>query len=93
MTQYDWSDDKNRQLKQRHGVGFQDIKTAIGSGHLLDDIEHHNLDAYPHQRILVVAVNNYVYVVPYVRNGNVTFLKTIYPSRKLNKRYQRSKSL
>ncbi|HTE21628.1 MAG TPA: toxin [Candidatus Limnocylindria bacterium] len=92
MVQYDWNDAKSRQLKQRHGVSFQDIKAAIGSGHLLDDIEHHNPHTYPHQRILVVAVNNYVYVVPYVRNGTITFLKTIYPSRKLNKRYQRSKS-
>jgi uncharacterized DUF497 family protein len=90
MTQYDWNDIKSRPLKQRHGVSFEVIKAAINTGYLLDDLVHHNQSTYPHQRIFVVAVNNYVYAVPYVRSGSTTFLKTIYPSRKLNKRYKRS---
>jgi hypothetical protein len=59
----------------------------IESGGLLDDIEHLNDGRYAHQRQYVVLFNKYVYCVPYVVDGDVIFLKTIYPSRKLTRKY------
>jgi len=54
---------------------------------LLDTLEHPNSERYPGQRIFIVNVEGYVCVVPFVENGDVIFLKTIIPSRKMTKRY------
>jgi len=54
---------------------------------LLDDIEHTNSVKYPHQRVFVVLIGDYVYSVPYVFDDKGVFLKTIYPSRKLTAIY------
>lgn len=60
---------------------------SIVSSALLDDIEHPNRDKYPNQRAFVIAVDSYVYVVPYVGNGNGNFFKTAIPGRKATKNY------
>jgi hypothetical protein len=84
-----WSEDKNLLLKTHsdRAASFEDIVSAIENGGLLDDIEHVNDIRYPHQRQYVVLFNAYVYCVPYVVDGDTIFLKTIYPSRKLTRKY------
>lgn len=84
-----WNEEKNALLKAHsdRAVCFEDIVSAIESGGLLDDIEHLNDSKYPHQRLYIVLFNNYVYCVPYVVDGDNIFLKTIYPSRKLTRKY------
>lgn len=54
---------------------------------LLDDLFHPNQAKYPGQRVLIVEVDAYVYLVPYVENDEEYFLKTIIPSRKATKQY------
>jgi hypothetical protein len=39
----------------------------------------HNLDKYPNQKIFIVKVENYVYLVPFVETDVEVFLKTIIP--------------
>jgi hypothetical protein len=39
------------------------------------------------QRIFVLEIDDYAYVVPYVTNGDVIFLKTLFPSRKHTAEY------
>ena len=39
------------------------------------------------EKNLVLKINEYVYICPYVESENGIFLKTIYPSRKYNKIY------
>jgi hypothetical protein len=89
MSKFNWSEEKNRQLKSHadRGVCFEDIVTAIESGGLLDDIEHVNAKKYPHQRLYVVLLNDYVFGVPYVKSDDGVFLKTVFPSRKLTHIY------
>jgi hypothetical protein len=89
MKQIAWSDAKNRELKanRNRAVCFEDIVAAIEGGGLLDDIEHVNAARYPRQRMFVVLLNDYVYGVPYVTDGDEIFLKTVYPSRKLTLQY------
>ena len=43
--------------------------------------------AYPGQRIMVIAIAYYAYLVPYAENEEELFLKTIIPSRKATQRY------
>lgn len=84
-----WDDEKNIWLKKERGVGFEEIVAAIDSGNLLADLRHHKEDRYPDQRIFIVSLNHYVYVVPYVEENNVCFLKTLYPDRNMTRKYLR----
>lgn len=89
MRRISWSPEKNDVLRERYGgrLCFEDIVAAIEGGALLDDIEHPNRSGYPHQRMLVVLLDDYVYTVPYVENGDGIFLKTAFPSRRLKALY------
>ena len=75
-------------LKATRNIGFEDIIDAIDNGHLVRDFKHPS-KKHPNQRIFAVNINHYIYVVPYVsdRKTGGIFLKTIYPSRKLTKKY------
>jgi len=84
---FQWNPDKNYLLINERGVSFENIVFALQSGGLLDDISHPNIEKYPHQRILIVAIDDYAYLVPYVENEDEIFLKTIIPSRKASKHY------
>jgi len=86
-----YSFEKNELLKEERGVSFEDVILSIKEGNLLDDLEHPNKDKYPNQSIfiLLVKIKDYVYYVPYVEDDETIFLKTIVPSRKLNKKYNK----
>jgi hypothetical protein len=60
---------------------------AIEAGGLLDVLAHPNPSKYPKQRVLVVACDNYVYLVPFVEETDYFFLKTVIPSRKAARDY------
>jgi hypothetical protein len=87
--QYNFSAEKNEQLIRERGISFEEVISVLNDdGKLLDIIEHSNLEKYPGQRIYVVNINEYVYLVPFVRKTECeVFLKTIFPSRKLTKKY------
>lgn len=87
MKIYNWNAEKNGQLVVERGISFEEIVFYIENNGLLDDIAHPNSRDYSHQRIFVVAVESYVYLVPYVENKDELFLKTIIPSRKFTKNY------
>jgi hypothetical protein len=84
---YVWDDAKNVKLKAERGVGFEEIVFLIERGNLLDVLEHPNRKKYGGQRIFVVRREDYVYLVPFVENNRLVFLKTIIPSRKATKKY------
>jgi uncharacterized DUF497 family protein len=86
---YRWSEKKNEQLKQSRGISFEDVVLALESGGLLDVLMHPNPRQYPNQKVLVVAVMEYVYLVPHVEEHDHVFLKTIIPSRKATRDYGR----
>ena len=88
MKPINWNPEKNRILIEERGISFEDIIFCLQSGGLLDDIAHPNQEKYSHQRMFVVAVDEYVYLVPYVENDAEIFLKTIVPSRKAVKQYR-----
>lgn len=87
MKLYDWNDDKNERLKQDRKITFEDIVFHLSRGGLLDTIEHPNQQQYPDQKIFIVNVENYAYLVPFVEDDETIFLKTIIPSRKMTKKY------
>ena len=87
MKHFDWSEIKNTDLKAQRGISFEDIQTAIEEGKALADIDHPLRSRYPNQNVFIVEFDEYAYVVPYVEDDTKIFLKTIYPSRKMTKKY------
>ena len=87
MKYFSWNSDKNDLLKKEREVSFEDVVLAIEQGGLLDILEHPNPDAYPGQRLFVVQIGEYAYLVPYGEDEHEVFLKTIIPSRKATKTY------
>lgn len=87
MKVFNWSSEKNQQLIVDRGKSFEEAVFSILNGGLLDDIVHPNTANYPHQRIFVIRIHDYVYLIPYVENQDEIFLKTIIPSRKFTRLY------
>ena len=87
---FNWSMEKDRQLIDQRGVSFERVVSAIEQGALVDVLEHPNQDRYPGQLIYVVEIDEYLHLVPFVKEPDGTrFLKTIIPSRKATRDYPR----
>jgi len=89
MQRINWNAEKNQLLMSERGVSFEDVLFALQSGKLLDDLVHPNTNKYPNQRIFVVEIDTYAWLVPYVETEDEIFLKSIIPSRKATKHYLR----
>jgi hypothetical protein len=84
-----WNPDKGRIIRDdpaRNNVGFEECLIAIEEGNVLADISNPS-PQFPHQRMMVLNINEYAYVVPYVETEDGIFLKTIFPSRKHTAKY------
>jgi uncharacterized DUF497 family protein len=89
MKQINWNAEKNQLLMTERGISYEDVLFALQSGKLLDDLVHPNANTYPNQRMFVVEVDEYAWLVPYVENESEIFLKSVIPSRKATKHYLR----
>ncbi len=87
MKYVDWSKDKNKKLKNNRGVGFEEVLLALKEERLITILVHPNKKKYPNQKILVIEINSYAYLVPFIEDEEKIFLKTIFPSRKYTKKY------
>src|SRR3972149_8901643 len=90
MKLFRWSHKKNEQLKAERNISFEEIVLAIEADGLLDILRHSNPGKYPNQRVFVVAVEQYAYLVPFVEEADYYFLKTVIPSRKATRDYLKS---
>ena len=89
MKPFRWNHDKNEALKIERGISFEEMVLAIEADGLLDELRHPNPEKYPNQSIFVIALDGYVYLVPYVEEPGYYFLKTVIPSRKATRDYLR----
>ncbi len=92
MPIYIFSPEKNLALIEERNISFDEVIAAIENGQILDIVEHANKQKYGNQKIYVIWVKEYVYLVPFVidTNGDI-FLKTIIPSRKAKRKYIQEK--
>ena len=74
-------------MKKERGISFEEIVFHIERGDILDILEHPNKDKYLGQKIFVIDVEGYAYLVPFLETEDEVVLKTIIPSRKATKRY------
>ncbi len=87
MKYFDWNEEKNRQLKENRDISFELAKEAILVGNVLDIVEQSISAQHPLQKMFVLNIDNYAYVVPFVEDDEKIFLKTIYPSRVYTKKF------
>ena len=89
MKIFRWDNNKNEWLKKNRGVSFEQVVILMEREDVIETIEHPNQDKYPGQKIAIVRINDYAYLVPYVQESEDIFLKTIIPSRKATNKYVR----
>ena len=87
MKSFRWNIEKNELLTFERGFSFEAVVVALETGGLMDLMEHPNPSKYPNQRILLVVIMNYVYLVPFIEEDDHYFLKTMIPSRKATRDY------
>jgi hypothetical protein len=78
---FDFDKLKNEILAKERSIDFPQVIETIAEKGILLDIEHPNQKRYPNQFMLVIEYNNYTYCVPYVKDGGICFLKTVFPNR------------
>ena len=84
MKEIRWNPLKSERLKRTRGVSFEEIIRSKQ----IDILEH---PKKANQKILVYEHKHYFWAVPFVEEGDVIFLKTIFPSRKLMTRYKKER--
>jgi uncharacterized DUF497 family protein len=88
MSIFDWSNEKNEWLKANRGVCFEQVVMLFEREDVLDILEHPKQETYPGQKIAVIRIGDYAFLVPFVEEGETIFLKTIIPSRKATSKYK-----
>jgi len=89
MKYFSWNEEKNELLKAERQVSFEEVVLLIEAGFLLDILEHPDQEKYKGQKIFVIQIDEYAYLVPFLENEEEVILKTIIPSRKATKKYLR----
>ncbi|MEK7553507.1 MAG: BrnT family toxin [Patescibacteria group bacterium] len=84
MKYFNWNSEKNKKLIKERGVSLEICLVKIESKDVLDILDNIN---YPNQKLFVLEIEGYVYLVPFIENEDEIFLKTIIPSRKFTKKY------
>lgn len=89
MKHIEWDEEKNKQLQIERGISFEAIIIAIEQGKLIDIVPNPSAQ-YAHQNVLIVEIDNYLILVPFVEDEEKIFLKTAFKSRKATKNHHRS---
>ena len=79
--------DKDKVLKEKRGIGFKDVIKEMGAGKIVTVRKHPNTKKFPSQKIMLINIKNYIFVIPYIETEKEIFLKTIYKSRKYTKEF------
>ena len=89
MKLINYSAEKNELLKESRGIGFEEVLLCIEEEKIIDKFPHPNQEKYKGQKIIVVKIKDYIYIVPFVETENEIFLKTIIPSRKMKEKHKK----
>jgi len=87
MKHIRWDENKNEWLKRERGVCFEQIVVLFEQGYVLEIVDNPNRTKYPGQKMAIVEIDGYAFLVPYEQHDNDMELKTIIPSRKATKQY------
>jgi len=85
----EWSDEKNRQLQTERDISFEAVVVALEQGKLVDIVSNPSSN-HSHQNVLIVEIDEYLVLVPFVEDEEKIFFKTAFRSRKVTKNRLRS---
>lgn len=88
MKRIEWDKDKNKQLQIERDISFEAIIIAIEQGKLVDIIPNPS-SQHAHQNVMIVEIDNYLVLVPFVEDEEKIFLKTAFRSRKVTRNHLR----
>lgn len=83
-----WNEEKNQLLILQRKLSFEMVLDKLERQEVLAKRRYPDQKRYPHQFIFVVELEGYICYVPFVENEHEIFLKTIIPSRKLEKEFK-----
>ena len=86
---YEWNPEKNEWLKKERHISFEEVVFHLSQGDLWKIADHPDQTTYPGQKIYFVIVESYIYMVPFVVEDDYVSLKTIIPSRKATRDYEK----
>lgn len=92
MKYFAWNSEKNLELIENRKISFERIVSHIEKHGYLDLLNHPNTKKYPNQKMFILNIEDYAYLVPFIESEEALFLKTIIPSRKATKKYIEEKS-
>ena len=87
MKYVEWDEEKNEKLKRERHISFEDAANAIIGEGFITIFDHPNRKKYAHQKVFIVEMFEYAFIVPCVEDEEKIFLKTVIPSRKHTKQY------
>jgi hypothetical protein len=88
---YEWDPEKNEWLKAERNISFEKIVFHLARGDVWKVADHPDQENYPGQKIYLVIVEEYIYLVPYVIEKDYIFLKTVIPNRKATRVYKKER--
>jgi hypothetical protein len=88
---YDWNPAINEWLKKARHVSFEQIIIHLSRGDVWKITDHPDKSNYPGQKLYHVIVDSYIYIVPYMVENDFIFLKTIIPTRKATRMYNKER--
>ena len=91
LMKYYWNPAKNEWLKKEREISFEKAVFHISQGDVWKFADHPDQLKYPGQKVYFIVIEDYIYLVPHIIEKEYIFLKTIIPSRKATKAYQKEK--
>jgi hypothetical protein len=82
MEKTHWNELKSERLKRTRGTSFKEII----HGELVKIVDN---PSRPNQKMMLINYKGYIWAVPFVKNDQGYFLKTLYQSRKYTKLYRK----
>lgn len=86
---YEWDPAKNEWLKDNRNISFERVVFHLSQGDIWKITNHPDQKKYPGQKIYFLNIENYIYLVPHIVEKDYIFLKTIIPSRKATKLFEK----
>ena len=91
FMKYDWNPEKNEWLKKERKISFEEVVFHLSQGDVWKIADHPDQKNYPKQKIYFVIIEDYIYLVPHIIEKEYIFLKTIIPSRKATREYDKNR--
>ncbi|MEI7510667.1 MAG: toxin [Candidatus Peregrinibacteria bacterium] len=74
---FDWNEVKNELLKQDRNISFEEVVIALQDEKKFSIAKYPNPEKYPNQKMYILSLQGYTYMVPFVDTENVRYITGI----------------